>query len=219
MVSRFSAKKEIYFPTKILKPEDRSWCKHFPPPSLQKSVLKTVQWNVIIIIIYILYDYYHCCCCCRGLNLLSGLHVLQPYISSLLQSATAFLLQSSTSVITKCDNFITKSDRTHVRLALWARFLLSKPPSCPSLNSLHYSYGIDGKNLYLLARTDNFGNLGSKRQRYNRKNNWNNNKNLYFPWFSFFTEIHRLAGSLFYSWLVICRVFCYVQVEFLIRFR
>ena len=128
------------------------------------------------------------------------------------------LLQSATC-ITKCDNFITKSDRTHVRLALWARFLLSKPPSCPSLNSLHYAYGIDGKNLYLLARTDNFGNLGSKRQRYNRRNNWNNNKNLYFPWFSFFTEIHGPAGSLFYSWLVICRVFCYVQVEFLIRFR
>ena len=28
----------------------------------------------------------------------------------LLQSATAFLLQSATSVITKCDNFITKCD-------------------------------------------------------------------------------------------------------------
>ena len=28
----------------------------------------------------------------------------------LLQSATAFLLQSTTSVITMCDNFITKSD-------------------------------------------------------------------------------------------------------------
>ena len=29
----------------------------------------------------------------------------------ILQSATAFLLQSATSVITKCDNFITKCDR------------------------------------------------------------------------------------------------------------
>ena len=127
MVSRFSAKKEIYFPTKILKPEGRSWCEHFPPPSLQKSVPKTVQWNVIIIIIYIFYDYYHCCCCCRGWNLLSGLHLLRPYISSLLQSATAFSLQSA-KCITKCDNFITKCDRTDGPLALWARFLLSNLP-------------------------------------------------------------------------------------------
>ena len=135
---------------------------------------------------------------------MSSDHTFQVYYKVqqliLLQSATAFLLQSSTSVITKCDNFITKCDRTHVRLALWPRFLLSKPPSCPSLNSLDYSYGIDGKNLYLLARNDNFGNLGSKRQRYNRRNNRNNNKNLYFPWFSFFTEIHGPAGNLFYSW-------------------
>ena len=41
----------------------------------------------------------------------------------------------------------------------------------------------------------------------------NNNKNFYFPWFSFFTEVHGPAGSLFYSWLVICRVFCYVQEQ------
>ena len=110
MVWRFSAKKEIYFPTKILKPEGRSWYEHFPPPSLQKSILKTVQWNVIIIIIYILYDYYHCCSCCRWWYLLSGLHVLRTYISSLLQSATAYF-------IIKCDRlFITKFDKCYYKV-------------------------------------------------------------------------------------------------------
>ena len=44
------------------------------------------------------------------MTLLLGLLVLRPSISSLLQSATAFLLQSATG-ITKCDNFITKCDR------------------------------------------------------------------------------------------------------------
>ena len=34
---------------------------HFPPPPLEKLVLKTVQWNVIIIYCY----HYCCCCCCR----------------------------------------------------------------------------------------------------------------------------------------------------------
>ena len=52
MVSRSSARKELYFPT-ILKPESRSWCEYFPPPQLEKLVLKTVQWNVIIKIIVI----------------------------------------------------------------------------------------------------------------------------------------------------------------------
>ena len=42
--------------------------------------------------------YYYCrCCCCRWWHLLLGLLVLRPSISSLLQSAT--------SVITKCDSF------------------------------------------------------------------------------------------------------------------
>ena len=41
----------VYSPTKILKPERCSWREHFPPPLLEKLVLKTVQWNVIIIII------------------------------------------------------------------------------------------------------------------------------------------------------------------------
>ena len=36
---------------------------------------------------------------------------ITKYDGLLLKSATAFLLQSATSVITKCDNFITKCDR------------------------------------------------------------------------------------------------------------
>ena len=63
---------------------------------------------------------------------MSSDHTFQVYYKVrqliLLQSATAFLLQSSTSVITKCDNFITKCDRTDGPLALWARFLLSNLP-------------------------------------------------------------------------------------------
>ena len=168
MVSRFSAKKEIYFPTKILKPEGRSWCEHFPPPSLQKSVLKTVQWNVIIIIIYILYDYYYCCCCCRwwylyspqpprvfrisfywttfhhylgAWNRLSN-HTFQVYY----KVQQFFLLQSSTC--------ITKCDRTHVPLALWARFLLSNLPLARPLTV----------RLFLWHRRQKFIIIGSKRQ-------------------------------------------------------
>ena len=47
-------RKELYFPTKILKSEERSWCDYFPPPSLEQLALKTIQWNVIIIIIIII---------------------------------------------------------------------------------------------------------------------------------------------------------------------
>ena len=75
----------MYFPRKILKPE--------------------VDVNT--------YYCYCRCCCCRWWRLLLGLLVLRPSISSLLQSATAFfitkcdglLLQSATSVITKCDRY------------------------------------------------------------------------------------------------------------------
>ena len=66
--------------------------------------------------------YYYCrCCCCRWWHWLLGLLVLRPSVSSLLQSttaffitkcdglllqsATAFSLQSATSVITKCDRY------------------------------------------------------------------------------------------------------------------
>ena len=65
--------------------------------------------------------YYYCrCCCCRWWRLLLGLLAHRRSISSLLQSATsvitkcnglllqsatAFLLQSATSVITKCDRY------------------------------------------------------------------------------------------------------------------
>ena len=47
-------RKELYFPTKILKSGERSWCDYFPPPSLEQLALKTIQWNVIIIIIIII---------------------------------------------------------------------------------------------------------------------------------------------------------------------
>ena len=66
------------------------------PHFFEKLVLKTVQWNVIIIIIIIY-------CCWWWWYLLLGLLVLRPSISSLLQSAKASLLQSVTSVITKCN--------------------------------------------------------------------------------------------------------------------
>ena len=65
--------------------------------------------------------YYYCrCCCCRWWHLLLGLLVLRPSISSLLQSATSVITKCDSffyykvrwSVITKCDSFfITKCDR------------------------------------------------------------------------------------------------------------
>ena len=66
------------------------------------------------------YYYYWRCCCCRWWRLLLGLLVLRPSISSLLQSATSvttkcdsfFYYKVRWSVITKCDSFfITKCDR------------------------------------------------------------------------------------------------------------
>ena len=47
----------------------------------------------------------------------------------LLQSATVFLLQSATSVITKCDNFITNCDRYYiVRQNIWLYVKVSFSP-------------------------------------------------------------------------------------------
>ena len=81
-LSKSSAYKELYFPRKILKAEiDVSTHRYF------------------IIVVFVVDD-----------DTLLGLLVLRPSISSLLQTATAFLLQSATG-ITKCDNFITKCDR------------------------------------------------------------------------------------------------------------
>ena len=73
------------------------------------------------------YYYCYCCCCCWGCDLLLGLLVLRPCISSLLQSATSVLTKCDSlfyykgrwSVISKCDSFFlesatsvfTKSDR------------------------------------------------------------------------------------------------------------
>ena len=96
-LSRSSAYKELYFPRKILKAE-----------------IDVSKHHYFIVVVFVVDD-----------DTLLGLLVLQPSISSLLQSATAFfitkcdglllqtatafLLQSATG-ITECDNFITKCD-------------------------------------------------------------------------------------------------------------
>ena len=70
--------------------------------------------------------YYYCCrcCCCRWWRLLLGLLVLRPSISSLLQSATSVITKCDSvfyykvrwSVITKCDSFfITKCDKCYYK--------------------------------------------------------------------------------------------------------
>ena len=79
---------------------------------------------------YYYYHYYCRCCCWRWWHILLGLLVLQTSISSLLQSATsvitkcdglllqsatAFLLQSAT-IITKCDS----TDVEEIKASLWA---------------------------------------------------------------------------------------------------
>ena len=92
-LSRSSAYKELYFPRKILKPE--------------------VDVNT--------YYYYCRCCCCRWWNLLLGLLVLQPSISSLLQSAT--------SVITKCDSFFYYKVRWSV-IRKCGSFFITKCDKC-----------------------------------------------------------------------------------------
>ena len=97
-LSRSFAYKEFYFPRKILKAEVDVNTHHY-----------------FIVVVVVVDD-----------DTLLGLLVLRPSISSLLQSATsvitkcdsffllqsatAFLLQSATG-ITKCDSFITKCDR------------------------------------------------------------------------------------------------------------
>ena len=67
------------------------------------------------------YYYHYCCCCRRWWYLLLGLFVLWPSISSLLQSATSVITKCDSlfcckvrwSVITKCESFfITKCDKT-----------------------------------------------------------------------------------------------------------
>ena len=72
----------------------------------------------------------YCCCCCRRWYLLLGLLVLRPSISSLLQSATAFLLQSETSVIRKCD-------RASLHLSQLARTAFTSSHGCHFPGSTH----------------------------------------------------------------------------------
>ena len=80
---------------------------HFPSPTLEKVVLKTVQWNVIIIIIVVDHCWY---CCWRWRYLLLGLLVLRPSIQ-VYYKVRQGLLQNATG-ITKFYNFITKCDWT-----------------------------------------------------------------------------------------------------------
>ena len=89
---------------------------HFSLPPFVKMVLKTVQWNVNIIYYF---DCCCCCCCCLWWYLLLGLLVLRPSISSLLQSATtvatrcdsSFYYKVYWSVITKCDSVFYYKER------------------------------------------------------------------------------------------------------------
>ena len=54
--------------------------------------------------------YYYCrCCCCRWWRLLLGLLVLRPSISSLLQSATSVITKCDSFFITKCDGLLLQS--------------------------------------------------------------------------------------------------------------
>ena len=54
--------------------------------------------------------YYYCrCCCCRWWHLLLGLLVLRPSISSLLQSATSVITKCDSFFITKCDGLLLQS--------------------------------------------------------------------------------------------------------------
>ena len=72
------------------------------------------------------YYYYCCCCCCRRWwHLLLGLLVIRPSISSLLQSATSVITKCDSffyykvrwTVITKCDIFfITKCDKCYYKV-------------------------------------------------------------------------------------------------------
>ena len=73
-------------------------------------MLKTVQWNVVIkiIIIIIVVVVVACCFLLSPMMIL----VLRPYFSSLLQSSKGVITKCDSSFITKCDNFITKCDRT-----------------------------------------------------------------------------------------------------------
>ena len=98
----------MYFPRKILKPE--------------------VDVNT--------YYYYCRCCCCRWWHLLLGLLVLQPSISSLLQSAT--------SVITKCDRYYKVWQFYYiVRQVLQSATIITK---CDSTHSDKQSLGFLNKD-------------------------------------------------------------------------
>ena len=81
----------------------------FVHPHLRNWCWKPFSGMLLLFVIII----YYYCCCCRWRYLLLRLLVLRSFISSLLQSATAYfitkyyglLLQSATIVITMCDRY------------------------------------------------------------------------------------------------------------------
>ena len=80
--------KKLYLPTKILKPEDCSWCEHFPPPPLEK--LRMLLLLLLLLLLLFLF-----------------LSVMILIIGFTCPPTIHF------KFITKCDNFITKYDRNY----------------------------------------------------------------------------------------------------------
>ena len=115
MVWRSSTQKELYFSTKIL------WRKatvdvntFLRPPWEIVAENRSVECDYYYYYYYYYHCYYcyyyYCCCCCRWWYFLFGLLVLRTYISSLLQSVT--------SVITKCDRYYKVRHNTPSQLIM-----------------------------------------------------------------------------------------------------
>ena len=95
MVSRSSARKgSVYFPTKILKPEGRSWCEDFSPPLLEKLVLKTAHRRKVIVIVVVSDDTYYWFTCPQTVH-----------FKFITKSDSLFYYIVRRSVITKCDDY------------------------------------------------------------------------------------------------------------------
>ena len=119
------------------------------------------------------YYYCRCCCCCRCWHLLLGLLVLRPSISSLLQSAT--------SVITKCDSFfyykvrwsvITKCDKCYykVRQVLQSVTILLQSATVQTMHLEPQSLKsiIISQSQSLLVKNKSFGSRANRKQQHHR---------------------------------------------------
>ena len=136
----------------LMKPEGRSWCEHFPPPPLEKFRCSWKLFSGMLLLLLLFYHYYYCCrcCCCRWRYLLLGFQVCYKVRQRiLLQSATAFLLQSVTSVLTKCHSYykVRQNKLSNKRI---------RPPIAPdqrffsdSLNELYDLFQKQLKTVYL----------------------------------------------------------------------